>query len=106
MQAARHAAADVGDECQVCGCPLLPNPVLQLFHRLRVVSVDTALEVAPQVLDRVEIWTPCRSIDEIDAVAVKPGAAGAGGVLRRVVLLVPPLPSRPELMSGAHEIES
>ena len=98
LQAARHAAADVRDEIEVGRRPLLADPVLQLFHRLRVVSVDAAFEVAPQVLDGVEIRTPRRPIDEIDAVVVKPGLTRASGVDSPVVLLIPPLPSRPELM--------
>src|SRR4051794_8300835 len=99
IQALRHAAAEMRDEIQVRGCPFLSDPVLQLFHCLRVVSVDTALEVAPEILDGIQIRTPRRPLDEIDAMVVKPVAARAGSVDGPVVLLEPPLPARPELMS-------
>ena len=55
LQALRHAAADVRDESEVSGRPLLSDPVLQLFHRLRVMTVHTALEVAPEVLDGIQV---------------------------------------------------
>ena len=99
LQAMRHAAADVGDEIEVRGLPLDADPVLQFLHRLRVMSVDATLEVIPEILDRVQIRTPCRPVNEIDAVIVKPGRTGAGSVDGPVVLLVPPLTPRPELMS-------
>ena len=44
LQALRHAAADARDEIEISGCPLLSNPVLQFFHRLRVMCVDAAFE--------------------------------------------------------------
>ena len=98
LQAMRHAAADVRDEIEVRGLPLHLDPVLQLFHRLGVMSVDAALQIVPQILDRVEIRTPCRPIDQVDAMIVKPGLTRAGGVHCPVVLSVPPLTCRPEEM--------
>ena len=68
LQALRHAAADVRDESEVCGLPFDSDPVLQLFHRRRVMSVHASLEVAPQILDRIEVRTPCGPVDEVDAV--------------------------------------
>ncbi len=47
LQAMWHAAADVRDMIEVCGLPLHPDPMLQFFHRSRVMRVHAALEVAP-----------------------------------------------------------
>jgi hypothetical protein len=43
---------------------------------------------------------------KVDAVVVEPYPAGASGMGCRIVLLKPPLPARPELMSGRHEVET
>jgi hypothetical protein len=99
LQALRHAAANVRDEIEVGRLPLDADPVLQLLHRTSVMRVHAALEVVPQILDRVEIRTPCRPINEIDAMIVEPHPTGAGGVDGPVVLLIPPLSARPELTS-------
>ena len=96
MQAIRHAFADVRDEFEVCGLPLDSDPVLQLFHRLSVMSIHTPLEIIPQVLYRAAIRTPCRPIDEM----VKPDLTCVGSVRGGIVLLIPPLSSRPEWMDG------
>jgi len=70
-----------------------------------MVSVHAALEIAPQILDGVEIRTPCRPADEADAMVVKPGLPRASSVNGPVVLLEPPLTFRSELMSRGHEVE-
>ena len=53
LQALWHAAADMRNEIEICGLPFDSNPLLQFFHRLRVMSIDAALQVIPQILDRV-----------------------------------------------------
>ena len=95
------AFADVRDEFEVCGLPFDSDPVLQLFPRLSVMSIHTPLEVIPQVHYRVEIRTPCRPIDEINAMQiVKPDLTCVGSVRGGIVLLIPPLTARPEWMDG------
>lgn len=96
LQALLHIAAHVRDMIKVCLRPLDPNPMLKILHRARVVGVHAPLQVAPQVLDRVEIRTLGRSVDAIDAIPVEPEGSRASGVRRRVILLVPPVLVRPE----------
>ena len=88
LQALRHVEARARAEVEVSGLPLDRNEVLQLFHRLGVMSVDAALEVIPEQLDRVEIRTPRRKVEDVHSMVVEPGAGGASGVRRRIVLLI------------------
>jgi len=106
LQAMRHVAADACDEVEVGVSPFFCHKALELIHGLRVPSVHASLEIVPQLLDRIEIGTPRRPVDEVDAVVVEPYPAGASGMGCRIVLLKPPLPARPELMSGRHEVET
>jgi hypothetical protein len=81
LQALRHVEARARAEVEIGGLPLHCDEVLEFFHGLRVMRVDASLEVViPEQLDGVEIRTPWREVDDIDAVIVEPGARGAGVV--------------------------
>jgi hypothetical protein len=74
LQAVSQAEACALAVSQIRGHPFLPDPVLQFFHCLRVMRVDAALEVIPQILDGVEIRTPGWEVDEVNSMGMKPGA--------------------------------
>ena len=105
LQAVRHIATNACDEVEI-GCrPLLCDEAFEFLHGARVSSVHSLLEIVPQLFDRIEVGTPGGPVDEVDAVIVEPLATRRSFMLRRVVLLKPPLPARPELMSRTHEIQ-
>src|SRR4051812_30773859 len=62
-------------------------------------SIHSSLQIVPQLLDRIEIRTPCRPFNEINSMIVEPLSTCGSFVLRCVVLLKPPLSTGPELMS-------
>lgn len=96
LQAVWQAEASALAVVQLGGLPLDDHPVLELLHRLRVVSVDAALEVTPQILDWAEVAAVGWKVECGNAVVVEPGATGSGGVWGGVVLLVVPEALRPE----------
>ena len=80
LQALSHIAAHVRNMIKVCLRPLDPNPMLKILHRAGVVSVHAPLQVTPEILDRVEIWTLGRPVDAINAIPVEPEGSRASGV--------------------------
>ena len=105
LQALWCVEASARAEIEIGRIPFLGDPVLKFFHRLGVMRVDTPLQVMPKILDGVEIRTPRREVDDIDAMIVKPGPTRTRIVRRSIILLVPPLSCRPEGMSRLDEIE-
>ena len=103
LQAARHAAADVRDEFQIGGLPLLSDELLHLLHCLREASVDAGLEHVPQVLDGVEVRAPGWPVDQCNSLLVQIGDSLGSGVEADVVLLEMPRASRVELTEGREE---
>ena len=72
LQAVRHVATNARDEAEIgCG-PLLCDEALELLHGSSMPPIHSSLEIAPQLFDRIEIRTPCRPVDEVDAVILKP----------------------------------
>src|SRR4051812_46116527 len=104
LQAVRHVATNACNKVEISGCPLFCDNALEFFHRLRVFSVDASLEIIPYFFDRIEIRTPGRPVEEVNTVIVEPLSACACGMDSPVVLLKPPLSTRPELMSRGDEI--
>jgi hypothetical protein len=71
LQALRHVEARARAEVEIGGLALHCDEVLEFLHGLRVMRVDAWLEVIPEQLDGVEIRTPWREVDDIDAVIVE-----------------------------------
>src|ERR1700758_4889401 len=90
LQAARHAAADVRDEFEVCVRPLLSDELFHLLHCLREASVDTGLEDVPQILNRVEVRTRWWPLDESDSFLMEIGDCLRSGMKSHIVLLEEP----------------
>src|SRR6478609_7673386 len=90
LQPARHAAAKLVDVSQVSGVPLLPDELLQFLHRLREARVNARLQLAPEVLNGVEVRTPCWPLKPGDPQAMEIGDRLWGRVEARVVLLKDP----------------
>src|SRR6185437_3085501 len=97
------AAADMRDEFQVCGRPLLPDKLFHLLHRLRKASVHAGLELVPQILNRIQIRTPWWPLDQSDSLLVEVGDRVGSGVEAHVVLLEEPRAIRVELLESEDE---
>ena len=54
-EAGRHAVGEAAEENGWSGLPLEPDACIQLCDRAWAMSFDAALQVAPQILDRVEV---------------------------------------------------
>ena len=98
LQAARHVAANACDEVEVSGSPFFCEELLELLHGLRVPAVHAPLEIIPQFFDRIELGTPCGSLDEVNAVTFEPESTRTSSMNRPVILLKPPLSFGPKLM--------
>src|SRR5690242_990825 len=103
LQSARHAAAELVDVREVGGLPLLTDELFQLFHRLRETSIHSRLQLAPEVLNGVEVRTPWRPLEPGHSFAVQVGDCLRGRVKARVVLLEDPRASGGELLEGGDE---
>jgi len=64
LQAKEHAVADVRDEFEVSGRPLLSDKLFHFLQRLGEARVNASLEHIPQVLYGVEIRAPEWPLDE------------------------------------------
>lgn len=82
LQAMRHVATDACDKVKVSCGPFLCDEALQFVHGFRVPSIHSLLQIVPQFLDRIEIRTPCRPVDEVNAVIVEPFSTGCSFVMR------------------------
>src|SRR4051812_13795448 len=98
LQAMRHVAANARNKGEVRGSPLLCDGVLELLQGLRVAAIHARLEVVPELFDGIEVRTPRRPVDQVHAVVVEPLTARGCCMHRPVVLLEPPLSTRPEEM--------
>ena len=84
-----HAAHGGWDDVEIGGVPLHTYPVFELLECVGRVRVDAALEIAPEVFDRIEIRRPRRPVDHINAMVVEPFSTRASSMRRCVVLLEP-----------------
>src|ERR1700709_2890623 len=99
LQAMRHVATNASDEFEIGCSPLLCDIALEFVHGLRVLGIHSSLEIVPQLFDWIEIRTPCRPVDEVDAMIMEPGLTRTSCVDCPIILLVPPLSFGPELLS-------
>jgi hypothetical protein len=106
LQTLRHVATNASDEVEIgCG-PLFCDVAFELLHGSSMPSTHSSLEIVPQLFDCIEIRTPRRPVDEVDAMIVKPVLTRGGCMDSSIILLVPPVHFRPELVRRGDEIEA